>query len=166
MKEKTRWGFVYTPEIQQPDGTIIVGKPVRNRVPNGGLDHLTGLILGTAPLIDSWYVGLFENNYIPNELTTAADIPVNAGETTAYVSALRPLWTPDTASVGVIDNLVNRAEFEFTQDKRLYGGFLISSGAKGTGNGLVFSIARFNSPVDVTAGSTLRLRVGTIFVPG
>lgn len=164
MKETTDWGFTFYPELTLPSGEVITGPPVHNRIPDDGIDHLTGLFLGTSPLISAWHVGLFENNYVPVAETTAADLPLVVGECTTYVEATRPLWTPDTVGAGVIDNMVNRSSFEFTSDKRVYGGFLASSSGKGTGNGLLFSIARFNSPVDATAGSVLRLRIATIFV--
>lgn len=159
---KPAWGLIWTPEVSTPDG-LIVGPPVHNLIPREGLDHLTGLLLGTAPLISNWHSGLFENNYIPSENSRAEDILSSLRECQTYTGE-RPLWTPDIGGDGVIDNAVNRCVYEFTEDKRLYGGFMVSASAKGSGLGVMLSVARFSSPVDVTAGSTLRLRVATIMV--
>jgi hypothetical protein len=56
-------------------------------------------------------------------------------------------------------NLASRAEFTFAADTRLYGGFLVSSSAKGGNTGTLLSIARFATPQDVPAGSTFRVGV-------
>jgi len=64
-----------------------------------------------------------------------------------------------------IDNNLNRAEFVFTADKRIYGGFLTSTQAKQDTSGVLLSIARFTSPRDVEAGGTLRVLAGIQLVP-
>ena len=156
-----KWGFVWTPEIVLPSGELIVSEPVRNKIPAQGIDHLAGLILGTSALIGNWYIGLVEQNYVPTDASVAADLP--AIECQAYTAAQRILWEPDSSG-GVIDNINDRAEFEMTADKRIYAAFLVAAAAKGSGTGPLFSIARFPSPYDVTAGSTMRLRVATVLV--
>lgn len=156
-----KWGFVYTPEIVLPSGELIIGPPVRNKIPSQGIDHLAGLILGTSALIGNWYIGLIEQNYVPSDASVAADLP--AIECQAYTAAQRLLWEP-ASSGGVIDNINDRAEFEINADKRIYGAFLVAAAAKGSGTGPLFSIARFPTPYDVTAGSTMRLRVATVLV--
>lgn len=155
------WGFIYTPEIVTPDGRVFTGEPVHNKVPGQGIEHMAGLILGTSPLIGSWYIGLFESNYFPGDATKSSDLP--AIECTAYSAATRDLWTPSSAG-GVIDNIDDKAEFEMTQGKRIYGAFLCAASAKGSGSGPLFSIARFDEPLDPKAGSTVRLRIATVLV--
>lgn len=66
-----KWGFVYTPEIVLPSGELIIGPPVRNKIPSQGIDHLAGLILGTSALIGNWYIGLVEQNYVPSDSSVA-----------------------------------------------------------------------------------------------
>ena len=163
MKEKMDWGFTYTPEVIMPCGKIIACESAHNIITNQGIEHLTGLMLGTSPLIGSWYIGLFARNYVPTLDTTAADLPVSVGETVGYTSPERPLWTPDIAGGGIIDNLNSRANFEGLSGD-IFGAFLVSSPAKGTGGGLLFSIARFPSPVSVPEGSSMALRIATVFV--
>ena len=161
-----RLGFVYTPQIVDAQGRVTFeGPPTRNVIPQVGVDHLVSLLRGTGSLISSWYVGVYEGNYVPTAATTAADIPTNAQESQAYSQASRPLWNNTYDGVSVITNRDNRAEFAFTADKRVYGAFLVSVATKGSGSGLVLSMALFASPYDIPAGSTFRLGVSIALVP-
>lgn len=159
-------GFVYTPQIVDGAGNVLVsGEPTKNIIPQVGVDHLVGLLRGTGSLISSWYVGVYEGNYVPTAATTAADIPTNALESLAYSQSTRPIWNNTYDGVSVITNRDSRAEFAFTADKRIYGAFLVSSSVKGGGSGLVLSMARFASPYDIPNGSTFRLGVSIALVP-
>jgi len=146
------------------DGQVVDRFVVNNLIPQVGIDHLAGLIRGLATPISDWYIGLFAGNYVPTSATTSADLPVAAGESVAYDSPTRPSWVHQYDGVNDISNDQNRAEFTFTNAQRLYGGFIVSSAAKGNGAGVLLSIVRFPSPVDVTAGSTLRVLAGTVLV--
>jgi hypothetical protein len=165
LNSQSRIGFVYYPELTLPDGTVIDGPPVRNIIPDSGLNHIGGLILGMTAPISSWYAGLFGSNYLPVPETVAADIPVNMAEILSYSATSRPQWAATSTAAGVLDSALNRAEFEFVTGARVHGGFVCSSSVKGFGGGLLFSVARFSAPIDVIAGSTLRLRIATILTP-
>lgn len=159
-------GFVYTPQVVDPQGRVIIdGPPVCNIIPQVGIDHLVSLLRGSGSLISNWYVGVYEGNYVPTSATTSADLPSNALESVAYSETSRPLWNNTYDGVSVISNLSTRAEFTFTSDKRLYGGFLVSNSVKGGGSGTLLSIARFSSPYDVPSGSTFRLGVSIALIP-
>lgn len=157
--------FEYTPEIVYPDGRIVTGETVRNIIPRVGIDHIASLIRGSGALISDWYVGVFQGNFTPIALTTAADLQSGAQESQDYDEATRPLWQDAYDGVGVIDNLDNRAVFTFNATRTIYGAFLVSSAAKGGNTGTLLSIARFNSPRTVEAGATFRVAVGLTLVP-
>lgn len=130
------------------------GPPVQNLIPQAGVDHVAGLIRGSGPTpISSWYMGLFENNYVPTSGVTAADLPGVVGECTAYNEATRPAWNHQYDGVSVIDNTLDLATFTMNADKRIYGAFIVSVSVKGGNTGLLFSIARFDTPRDLTAGT-------------
>jgi len=152
-------GFVYHGEVVAPDGRVIAEIVQDNLIPQVGMDLLAGFIRGQGALISNWYVGVFAGNFVPSSATTAADLPTNAGEATNYSQATRPLWDNTYDGTSVISNLASRAEFTFTADTRLYGGFLVSNSAKGGNTGTLLSIARFATPQDVPAGSTFRLGI-------
>jgi len=148
--------FTHHFELLNPDGSLARAWEVPNLIPQVGVDYIAKAIFGDTAAIGTFYMGLYQGNYTPTPPTTAADLPVNAQEFLQYSEATRPLWNRTYDGVGAISNINNRAEFTCTQNARLYGGFLVSSNVKGGSTGLLLSIARFDTPADVTAGQTLR----------
>lgn len=167
-EELIKRGFIYTLDIWTPEGQLVVHDQwaeAPNRIPQQGVDYFAGVsLLGSASQINSWYVGMFEGNYVPTSNTTAADLPGNAGETTAYSQATRPIWEKAYDGVGVVSNVANRASFSFTSSKTLYGAFLASSSVKGGDSGTLLSIARFPTPRQIDAGYTGQLGVAITLV--
>lgn len=163
-KSALRAGFIWDSELVLPSGEIITAMD-RNMVPQVGINHLAELIRGNTAPISNWFIGVFEGNYVPDSSTTAADIPVNAQECVAYSEAARPNWEDTYDGVSVITSLSDRAEFTFTADKRLHGAFLVSQATKGSGGGLLLSIARFQTPYDVPAGGIFRLGASLTLLP-
>jgi hypothetical protein len=157
-------GFRYDTEIIKPDGRIIADVDF-NLLPQVAVDHIAGLLRGTASPIGSWYIGLFEGNYVPTSGVTAADLPATVVECTAYSEAARPAWTHAYDGVSVIDSLAAKAAFTFTSSKRVYGAFIISSATKGGNTGTLLSIARFNSPKDIDAGEVFTVAAGITLIP-
>lgn len=163
---KLAWGFEYRYEYEFNGVIVDLGPPVRNLIPQAGIDHLAGLLRGTVTPINNWYLGLYEGNYVANNpAVVSADLPVTVGECIAYNGATRLPWTHVYDGVSAVDNVAARAEFTFTTAKRIYGGFLSSASAKGAPTGLLMSIARFSTPRDVEPGGILRLLAGVVFVP-
>ena len=152
-------GFVYRAEYTAPDGTLGWIEEVHNIIPQGGVDFIAGLLTANVSLVSPWYVGIFENDYAPVDIIT----PI--GETTAYEAATRPTFAGVYDGASRIDNSASRAEYVFTADKRVYGGFLVSTQAKQDTTGVLLSIARFTSPRDVEVGGTLRVLAGIQLVP-
>lgn len=165
MREEGKWGFRYSYEYSE--GGIIVGKDsATNLIPQAGIDHLRGLLRGTATPIGNWYLGLFSGNYIPDDPSvSAADLPVNVGEFTAYEGASRLEWEHADEGLSEVSNSGNRAEFVFTAPGTIRGGFLISSAAKGGNTGLLQSIVRFPNQRPVEPGGILRVLAGVVFIP-
>jgi len=158
-------GFVYKAQYFTPKGVLAWEEITCNRIPQEGVDFIAGLLTATVSLVSPWYVGIFENDYTPVGTSSAAGLTTVIGETTAYEAASRPVFTDVYDGASRIDNASARAEFVFTADKRIYGGFLTSTQAKQDSSGLILSIARFTSPRDVEVGGTLRVLAGIQLVP-
>lgn len=164
FEQLCRLGFVYTGEVIAPDGTILQTGSDANLIPQVGINQLASLITGVGTPISTYYAGVFANNYVPTNATTAADLPVNAGESVAYSQASRPVWNKTYDGVSLISSFASRADFTFTANATLYGGFLVSEATKGGNSGVLLSIARFATPYTVPSGSTFRLGVSISLV--
>lgn len=159
-------GLTYHFEATLPCGKVITGPPVKNIMPQEGVDLLASLILGDgATPISEWYMGIFEANYVPTLATRAADLPGVVGECTAYSEATRPAWLATYDGVSSIDNLANEAVFTLTADKTVRGGFICSAQTKAAGGGVLISIARFDSPSILPAGTVFRLASDLPLIP-
>jgi hypothetical protein len=157
-------GFTWHGEIEHR-GKIISQFTDSNLLPQAMIDHIAGMIRGIEAPVTEWYVGLFENNYVPLNPIVASDLPTTIGECQAYSEASRPIWVDAYDGVGVIDNLASRCEFTMTQQKTIYGSFLISTSAKGGNTGLIGSIVRFSSPQVVPIGGVFRFAAGLTLIP-
>ncbi|MCZ4321460.1 hypothetical protein [Pseudomonas anguilliseptica] len=156
-------GFEYEFEFERPSGEIEVCS-MCNLVPLPAINHMAASLFGDVAAIGTFHVGIFSANYLPSIGAVAADIPGVIGEFTGYSEATRPVWTR-VNSDGLITNGASRAAFTVTQNVRLYGGFLCSASTKGSGDGLLLSIARFPTPRDVEAGTTIRVRGELSLIP-
>ncbi|WP_055128458.1 hypothetical protein [Pseudomonas mediterranea] len=159
-----RLGFIYVGEVIAPDGRILQTHTDTNLIPQVGINQIASLITGVGSVISTYYAGVFANNYVPTNATTATDLPVNAGESVAYSQSTRPVWNKTYDGVSLISSFASRADFTFTADATLYGGFLVSDNTKGGSGGVLLSIARFATPYTVPNGSTFRLGVSISLV--
>lgn len=158
-------GLRYDFEIKYPDGRIEKFSEF-NLLPQVAINHIASLIRGAgATPISSWFMGIFENNYVPTNAVTAADLPGVVGECVAYSEAARPAWTHSYNGAGVIDNLAAKAVFTMTSDKNLYGGFIVSTSTKGGNTGLLLSIARFSTVKVVPTGAELTVSATLTLTP-
>lgn len=157
-------GFAYATEIHRRDGTIERAVD-HNLLPQESVDFIAGLLRGTAAPIGTWYVGLFEGNYVPVSGAKASDLPSVIVECTAYSEGARPEWVHSYDGAAVIDSLNNKATFTFSSAKRVYGAFIISTSTKGGNTGLILSIARFSSPKDIEAGEPFTVAAGLTLIP-
>lgn len=161
---KTPIAFEYEFELLQ-DGQVVDHWVETNLIPQDGLDQLAMAMFGDTAPISAFYVGLFENNYLPAAGVKAQDLPGVVGEFVGYSEATRPLWNRIYDGAGAHTNEASRAAFTITQDRRVYGGFLVSASDKGGNTGLLLSVARFTSPRDLQAGMTFRVRASLSLVP-
>lgn len=165
-REKFPLGFVYRPTVVEPDGRRIEGPPVRNIVPQAGIDYFVGLLRGTATPFANWYLGVFTKDFVPNLGFLSGDLQLVAEEATNYTEENRPIWPHVYDGVGVVDNLEDPVVFTgFSAETTIRGGFICSSSVKGGTSGLTVSIARFESPTVVKAGGKFELQAGFTFVP-
>ncbi len=158
-------GFRYGFELTDADGAVVESWEQCNLIPQEGLDFLILAPFGDTPTIPAWYVGLFRNPYLPTSATRASDIPSGLGEFVNYSEATRPLWEREYDNVAKLANEGSRARFTFTQDQNIYGAFIVSSSAKGSGSGRLLSVVRFASPRPITNGLTLNVTSGLTYIP-
>lgn len=159
-------GFVYSGEIVYPDGRVEQVPLTHNLIPQTGIDYFVGSSLrGTKTPISSWYLFLFENNYVPDGTETSAVLQSAIGETQAYDEATRPAWTHAYDGTSVVDNLASRGVFTFNADKTIYGAGIVSVSGKGGNSGQLLSVARFPSPRQPSAGAEFRLAAGITIIP-
>lgn len=155
--------FVYEFELER-DGVIVDSWEQVNIVPLAGVNYMAAALFGDVAPIGTFYVGLFENNYLPVPAALSSDLPATIGEFTGYSEGTRPIWNRVNTN-GLITNIASRAAFTVTASKRLYGGFLVSSSEKAGVSGLLLSVARFDTPRDVEAGMVLRVRAELNLIP-
>lgn len=156
-------GFTWNLSIVNENGDEVDGETKTNIIPSDGLSFLIRSPFGDVAPVSTFYLGLFRGNYVPTSNTKASDIPSNMIEMVDYSEALRPEWQRQLEGVATMDNLLNKAEFTITQDRTIYGAFLVSDLTKGAGNGLLLSCVRFSSPKPVTAGQTVKLSGGITY---
>jgi hypothetical protein len=149
--------LTFVGRVIDADGNVLQSGMDVNLNPQVGVDYVAGLFMGTQAVISPWYVGVYEGDYTPVKAAKAADLPSVIVESTAYSQTSRPTWDKTYDGVSLITSIDNRASFTFTTAKRLYGCFVVSESAKGGNSGILLSIARFATPYDVPAGSTLEL---------
>lgn len=157
--------YVYDFELLNPDGQVVDTWQSLNIIPQVGVTHLADAMFGDTTPIGTFYFGMFQNNFVPTSNTTAADLQSLAGEFLGYNESTRPTWNRVFDGVGAISNDASRAEMTCNVSRRVYGGFLVSSSAKGGNTGLLLSIARFETPRDVVPGQVVRARVSLNLIP-
>lgn len=161
IEEKQTVGFEYTFEVLK-DGEVIDSWTEKNLVPTEGLNHILGVVLKGVSPVTTWYLGLYEGNYIPLPGDTAATFPGAATECTSYLGSTRPPIVFGTVAGGAVDNSSNKVEVEFTANKTVYGGTINSAAAKGATSGVLLSAVRFGAPKVLDTSSILRVTAGIV----
>jgi hypothetical protein len=159
MNSLKKIGFTYAVQHIR-DGVVLSEEVCHNMVPTAGLNYALDVLVKNATGYPSWYIGLYEGNYVPVANVTMATLPTDCAETTAYSELTRVAFTPGTIANGVVDNSASKAEFTFTSGKTIYGGFMSSSSGKSSATGLALSVVRFQNPKVVSSGDVLRVTSG------
>jgi hypothetical protein len=134
-----------------------------NLIPAEGIAYILDAALGSASKISSWYLAVFSGNVNPASNWTAANFAVQASEITSategYSNATRPIWTPGSASAGVIGNLSNKATFNIvcTTSVNISGAALLSDNTRGGTVGKLVSASRFGTVRQVYSGDAFEL---------
>lgn len=165
MSEIYRAAFKHTLEIfDKGTGELVDSVTVFNRIPGAGIDFLMQAPFGDMPAISNFYCGLFKNNYMPSDSSSATDLPSVMGEFITYAESSRPIWQRQYSG-GVMTNNSNKAVFTPTQDASVHGSFIISTSNKGGNNGLIISVARFPTVKALSSGMEAKLSTGLTYVP-
>lgn len=149
-------GVNYTIEVIR-GGAVVDSETVHNLMPEEGRNHAVSVITKGATQVPTWYIGLFEGNYVPVDSDKASTFPSNATECTAYLPATRVEFVEGAVAAGVVENTASRAEFTATAAKTIYGAFLVSAQAKGAVTGVLMSAARFTAPKTLQIDDVLRV---------
>jgi len=158
-------GLTYLVEVIK-DGEVVDSSVEHNLLPQQSIDHISSLIRGAgATPISSWYIGVFESNYVPDASVTAADLQTTVGESQAYDETERQAWTNAYDGTSLISNASSVAEFTMSSTKTIYGAFIVSNATKGSTSGILLSLARFSTAKSVDDGSVLRVTAGLSLTP-
>ncbi|MFZ7310302.1 hypothetical protein [Comamonas jiangduensis] len=149
-------GFIWTFEHLSKDGHVVDVQ--HNLMPLEGLNHWIDVLLGKTPQQAQWHIGLFSGDYTPVPGDTALTFPVQATEFTAYEGAGRKPFVVASASGGEAHNHAAPAEFTFTANGTIYGGFISSASGKGATSGVLLSAVRFAVPKTKEPTDVLRVK--------
>jgi len=160
--ENVKIGFVYYFECIGVDGEVRWTALEENLIPNVGRDYILNAALTGGSQLSTWYIGLYENHRTPVVSDTMTSLLADAGEITTYTSAggLRLQLQASPLSNGVYSNTATKAEFTFTSNKTVRGGFIASSAAHGATSGTLLSVVSNTSPKPVAIGEILRVTAG------
>ena len=122
-----------------------------------GINSMLNVYLNAGSVLSTWYIGIFQGNYVPVYTDTAAVIAQNSTECSSYTSATRPQWQQSAASGQQISNQANPATFTFNAAATVYGAFLISNNVIGGTAGACFSAAQFGAAKSVVSNDQLVL---------
>jgi hypothetical protein len=139
------------------DGKIIDEWEDHNLVVSQGLNDNLNTYFNSGSQITSWFMGLYQGNYVPVATDTAATIAGNSTECSSYSSATRPAWTQAAPSGQSITNAASRATYTFTGNVTVYGAFLISNSIIGGTAGVLFAAAQFGASKAVVTSDQLLL---------
>lgn len=149
-------GFIWTFEHLNKSGQVV--ETGHNLMPLEGLNHWIDVLLGKTPQQTQWYMGLFSGDYEPTPGDTAANFPVRATEFTGYTGNGRLPFNVSASSGGEAHNNASPAEFTFTGNGTIYGGFISSASGKGATSGVLLSAVRFAVPKTKESTDVLRVK--------
>lgn len=135
------------------DGKLIDRWEQKNVTTEEGLNKILDVVFHGGATIATWYIGLFEDDYAPNEGDTYA-VP-GFTESTTYDEVNRVEFEEAAASGGSISNSANKATFTINDTATIYGAFLCGGGSSAStkedtaGGGILMASSKFALPKDV-----------------
>lgn len=152
-------GFIWTLETLYPDRTRKDITVIKNILPDVSITYLMGTgYTGQSQLTD-FYIGLYEDAYTPvvgDDMTSLLGATTEASD---YTGGVRLDLTGILAN-GVFSNIASPAEFEFTADKTVRGGFIANSSVIGNVSGVLQSAVEFPTAQVLETGFILRVTAG------
>ncbi len=127
------------------DGKVIDTWKEKNIVVNTGLNYILDAALSGGTVNTAHYVGLFSNNYTPNNAGVGTLITDLTEVNAKYNETTRPIWSEAGASSQTISNSASPAAFTFNASETIYGAFLISNNTKGGTTGTLIAASKFAS---------------------
>lgn len=132
-----------------------------NKMTEEGMTHFLNVVLHGDTPITEWFVVPFENDYTPTGEETYA-VP-GYTECTAYSEENRVAFNEAAAADLVITNSANKATYNMTSTKTVYGAALVGGGTAAStkgdtaGGGIIICLAPFSSPKPCDPGDTLKI---------
>lgn len=154
MKQAIKAGGVFTVEHVR-NGEVIGKEEIHNLVVDQGLNHILDTVFHGSTPVTTWYVGIFEGNYVPLATDTASNFPGSATESIVYDEANRIEYVEAASSSKSITNSANKATFTINATKTIYGGFLASVATKSSTSGTLMAAAKFGTARSVVSGDQL-----------
>lgn len=153
-------GFIYEITCIAPDGTVRWTEQVENVIPTAAQNYFISAALTGGSRYSTWYIGLYNNNYAPVASDTMLTFSPSAGEETNYEESVRQTLVPDSVANGLYSNYDSPAEFTFTAERTVRGGFICSASDKSGTGGLLLSAALFSSPRTISTEEVLQVKAG------
>ena len=165
-RSDSRLGFVFHFECISPTGEVLWIAREENIIPDEGRDYILNAALNAGAQFSTWYIGLYEGSYAPQAGDTMALFPSSgvANEILTYSEANRVALVDEPLSGGLFANSVTMADFTFTANKTVRGGFISSGATKGGTTGVLLSAVQSSSPKIVASGEILRVVAGLSLV--
>jgi hypothetical protein len=140
-----------------PEGNLKWEDEFDNLVVDEGLNYLLNIGLNGDSQLTTWYVGLLADAQTPLAAWGATE--VGAADFVSYDEATLQTWTPNGASTAKsITNSSSTADFTINGGAGTVGGaFLISTNAKATPAGTLYSAGNFSASKSVNTGDTLQV---------
>ncbi len=158
-----RAGFVFTFRHLR-GGRVIFEHTEHNLMPYEGVNHMLSVLVAQGTQTPTWYIAIYGNDYAPDVADTAATFPTLAGELVGYTGN-RPAFLPGAPSSGVISNAGQEAEFTFTAQQVVRGGFVASHAVKGSTAGVLLSAVQLPSPRTFEIGDVVSVAAGLEISP-
>ena len=160
---KGKIGFVYD-FVCIDKGLEIWRDRIENLIPDEGRDYILEAAMNNGAQFNEWYIALFETSRYPVAADTVATLITASTECTDYDGVRQYLSVLELVN-GVYSNWQTPAEFEFTDNITISGGFITSSSAFGSSSGPLLSAGLLPTSRAMSTGQKLMVTAGLSLVP-